>query len=79
MCMKERWKNPTEAMLKIKRFGRPKGAKNLKPSKPKCTILKIGYNDQIFNNAKEASISFNVDPVTIRRRCRLKIDGWSYV
>jgi hypothetical protein len=78
--MKEKWANPTEAMLGAERRGRPKGAKNLTKSKERVTIRKIYADGLIFDNAKDAAIYFSIDPVNIRRRCRLKYKGtWRYL
>jgi len=78
--MKERWKNPTDSMKNRKVYGRPKGAKDLTTRKKRDNIKKIYADGLIFDDAKSASIHFGIDPVNIRRRCRLNYNGtWRYL
>ena len=77
--MKNRWKNPTKSMIEREVTGRPKGAKDLKSRKqrPQRKVLIEGI---LYNNAKEASDKLGIDPVNVRRRCRMeKYSDWSYV
>lgn len=77
--MKNKWKNPSSAMINRKITGRPKGAKDLNERKPKNNVRKIYHNGQIYDNAIEAAEKYNVDPVTIRRWCKNKLNYWSYL
>lgn len=81
IVMREKWKNPTEAMLNAKDIipGRPKGSKDLKPRKER-PVRKIYADGMIFKDAIEASIFFNIHVVNIRRRCRCNYNGnWRYL
>jgi len=78
--LKEKWKNNRNEMLKRLNFlGRRKGSKDLKKRKIKNNIRKIHYNNIIYENAIIASNVYNIHPVSIRRKCRLQIDGWRYI
>lgn len=59
--------------------GRPKGAKN-KPGAKKRPQRKLKINGVIYDNAYDASVIYNINPVNIRRRCRLpQYNEWNYV
>lgn len=77
--MKEKWSNPTDAMLNKKYYGRSKGSKDLTTRQLRGNIRKVCYNGKIYINAIEASKDCNVHPVTIRRWCKENINNWSYV
>lgn len=77
--MKERWQHPTEAMLNRKCHGRPKGAKDVKPRKPR-PMQKIEVNGRLYDNALSVSDEFGITPTSVRRRCRMeKYTEWKYV
>jgi len=76
--MKIKWKNPTKAMKNRKISGRPKGSVDLKQRKQK-PIKKIYAEGLVFNSAIEASKHFGINPVNIRRRCRLNYNDWRYL
>jgi len=77
--MLEKWKNPTNAMKNRVMQGRPSGAKDLSKRLPRCTIKRVGHNDELFKDAFEAGTVYNVHPVTIRRWSKLNINGWTYI
>lgn len=77
--MKERWKAPTDKMLNKKMEGRPKGARDLNPrkSRPKRMVM---IEKKVYESADEAAKVFNINPVNVRRRCRMdKYTDWCYV
>lgn len=80
---KERWKNPTFAMIEmVKKLGQTsrKGIKDKRPRKPKNNIKIISGDGVIYENAKKAGKEIGISPVNIRRRCRLSIySNWYYV
>lgn len=77
--MLEKWKQPSDAMLKREVHGRPKGAKDLKQRSPRNNIRKIKYGNVVYNDAVEASSCAGVHPVSIRRWCKNNVNDWSYV
>jgi len=78
-AMKEKWKNPSEKMKNRVIAGRTKGSKDFKKRKQK-PIKRIFADGLIFNDALSASKHFGIDPVNIRRRCRLNYKGnWKYL
>jgi group I intron endonuclease len=74
--MKVRWANPTEAQLKARRPGRPKGSKNIWPLPFKCKPVQ--HNDKIYNSAKEAAVEFGVVVRTIHAWCAAHKNGWRH-
>lgn len=77
--MLEKWQNPSEAMINRQVHGRPKGAKDIKQRKQR-TERKIWVDGKIYNSAKECSDVYGIDPVNVRRRCRLpQYNDWRYV
>jgi len=76
--MLEKWKHPSESMINRKITGRRKGSKDLK--KRCVSFKKITDGVNVFNDALEASIYYNITPTSIRRRCRLNFEGtWKYI
>ena len=81
--LKEKWKNPSDAQLKMLdgfKKGKPKGAKNLKPPKPRCDLKKISVDEIIYDNIDDAVQKLNVPKYLIWSRCRNpNIKNWRYV
>lgn len=77
--MKEKWKNPSDAMINKVYHGRPKGSKDLTTRRIRSSINKVCHNGIIYKDANEAANSIGVHPVSIRRWCKNKINDWSYV
>jgi len=77
--MKDKWENPSDAMLNKTYHGRPKGSKDLTTRQPRGNIRKVCFDGTIYNNAIEASNIHGVHPVTIRRWCKDNMNKWSYV
>lgn len=78
--MKSMWQNPTEKMINRVCHGRPKGSKDLTKRIIRVNIRKIYAEGMLFDDAFEASKHFGIDPVNIRRKCRLNYNGnWRYL
>jgi hypothetical protein len=86
--MQERWKNPTDKMLKALEKNKSKlknkseewimNMKNAK-RKPRTTQKVFGCGI-IYDSAVDASKVIGIDPVNIRRRCRLEnYQDWYYI
>jgi hypothetical protein len=82
--LKEKWKNPTDKMKKnYERFVNM--TKTHKRGKDKCErkqkpTQKVFCCGIIYENAVEASKVIGINPVNIRRRCRLEMyQDWYYV
>jgi len=75
--MKQMW---NEGKFKNRdNWGRPKGCLDKKIRKEKVQ-RKIIIDDEIYDNAIIAAEKFGIDPVNVRRRCRLeKYKNWRYV
>jgi hypothetical protein len=82
--LKDKWKNPTDkmkenyerfvTMAKTHKRGKDKSKRKQKP------IQKVFCCGIIYESAVEASKVIGIDPVNIRRRCRLeKYQDWYYV
>lgn len=82
--LKEKWKNPTDKMKEnYERFVNMakthKRGKDKSKRKPKIT-QKVFCCGIMYENAVEASKVIGIDPVNIRRRCRLeKYQDWYYL
>lgn len=57
--------------------GRPKGS--VDKSKRIRHQRRVSKYEIVYESAKAASESYGLDPVSIRRKCRLNIEGWKYV
>jgi hypothetical protein len=71
---RERWKNPTNNMLKqveILRKTSRKGCKDVHPRRRRPTQL-IKANKEVFCNAVKAGAKFNICPTVVRYYCRKK-------
>lgn len=86
--LKEKWKNPTDKMLKAREENKlrlknksEKWITNIKNAKRKPrTTQKVFCCGIIYESAIEASKVIGIDPVNIRRRCRLeRYQDWYYV
>jgi hypothetical protein len=80
--MKEKWKNPSEKMIKgFEKFIEKSKSKEkpwLKCSRNKKS-KKIYADGVIYENAHKASLDIGIHPVNIRRRCRDKnFSNWYY-
>lgn len=77
--MKERWSNPTDAMINRTVHGRPKGSKDIKTRRQRKE-QRVCVDGVVYKNAKEAGYYFKLTPNSIRRRCRLdEYPDWRYV
>jgi hypothetical protein len=78
--MKKRWKENYEFCLKNVRLGgRKKGSLDKGMRQRKNNIRLISDGKQVFKDAYEAALYYNIHPVNIRRKCRKQIDDWRYV
>ena len=86
--MQERWKNPTDKMLKALEKNKSKLKNkseewiiNMKNAKRKPrTAKKVFGCGIIYDSAVDASKVIGIDPVNIRRRCRLEnYQDWYYI
>lgn len=75
--MKDKWKNPSEKMLKRIVFGRSKGSKD--KNKRNRLFRKVFDGNITFDTAEIAAKFYNISPTSIRRRCRINYQGmWRY-
>jgi len=77
--MKEKWQNPTEAMINKPYYGRPKGSKDLNKRAVKNNIRKVKFGDGVYDDAIAAGTAVGTHPVSIRRWCKNNLNGWSYI
>jgi hypothetical protein len=86
--LKEKWKNPTDKMLRAQEENKirlknksEEWIANIKNAERKPrTTQKVFCCGIMYENAVEASKVIGIDPVNIRRRCRLeKYQDWYYV
>jgi hypothetical protein len=86
--LKEKWKNPTDKMLRAQEENKlrlknksKEWVMNIKNAKRKPrTTQKVFCCGIIYESAVEASKVIGIDPVNVRRRCRLeKYQDWYYV
>lgn len=61
----------------VHKGGRKKGSKN-KPGYKLRKSRNVKYENMIFNDAYDASKYLNLHPVSIRRKCKYQVDGWTY-
>lgn len=87
--MKEKWKDPDFIEKMRQRTGeKPSNFSDKKRKEMKeywsenksKRVRKLLIEGKIYNSAHEAAKVYNIDPVNIRRRCRLnKYTDWSYL
>lgn len=86
--LKEKWKNPTSKMIEAREENKlrlknksKEWIRNIKNAKRKPrTTQKVFCCGIIYESAVEASKVIGIDPVNVRRRCRLeKYQDWYYV